>query len=127
MAAVKIGSGAGKSSKDDVDDEIASEGDKCTSEVLQGWERWRSVSNVVVLRVPLRASGALGRFLQEMRAGKISDEMWKLYMDRVIRPDDERLGRQPFSPGPIDYIVHRHSIRATQSWANAKKRKYAKG
>ena len=55
-----------------------------------------------------------------MRSGAISDAMWELYTSRVLQPGDERLKREPFLRAPHNYIVHRHSLRATQSLQNAK-------
>ena len=57
-----------------------------------------------------------------MRAGAISDEMWDLYMDRVLQADDPRLKdpRLPFAAGDIHFIVHRHSIRVMRSLEHAK-------
>ena len=54
-----------------------------------------------------------------MRAGAISDEMWDLYLSRVLQPDDQRLLQSPFSDNPIHFVVHRHKIRVTRSMENA--------
>ena len=91
-------------------------------ESRQGFELWRSVRRVVCLSVNVRAPGVLSRMLSEMRDGHISDEMWSLYLSRVLVPDDERL-RDPSSPfcqHPVTFIVHRHSIRAMRSMENAR-------
>ena len=60
-------------------------------ETEQGLRIWQSVRRVVCLEVNVRAPGVLSRLQAEMRAGFISDEMWALYMSRVLQPDDERL------------------------------------
>ena len=91
-------------------------------ESRQGFELWRSVRRVVCLSVNVRAPGVLSRMLSGMRDGHISDEMWKLYLSRVLVPQDERLRdpSSPFSQHPITFIVHRHSIRAMRSMDNAR-------
>ena len=91
-------------------------------ESRQGFELWRSVRRVVCLSVNVRAPGVLSRMLSEMRDGHISDEMWSLYLSRVLVPEDARL-RDPSSPfcqHPLTFIVHRHSIRAMRSMENAR-------
>ena len=100
------------------DDEVPRQ--KASAEARQGIDLWRSVTKVVMLSVPMRAPGILSRFLGEMRAGKISTEMWDMYLARVIRPDDPRLRSPPFSTSPVNFIVHRHSIRNMQSFRNAR-------
>ena len=45
------------------------------AEARQGSELWRSIRRVVCLTVNIRAPDALGRLQDEMRSGKISDEM----------------------------------------------------
>ena len=64
----------------------------------------------------------LGRLQAEMRAGKMSDEMWDLYLSRVIVPGDARLTdpSSPFSKHDTKFIVHRHKIRVMRSLDNAK-------
>jgi len=59
-----------------------------------------------------------------MRAGKISDEMWSLYMSRVLHPSDPRLvdPASPFSCNNICFVVHRHKIRVMRSFEKAKER-----
>ena len=91
-------------------------------ESQQGHHLWRSVKRAVCLEVNVRAPGVLSRLQAEMRSGHISDEMWNLYLSRVIQPNDERLtsGTSPFTKHPVHYIVHRHRIRITRSFANAK-------
>ena len=95
--------------------------ERAGAETRQGIDLWHAVTNVVTLTVPMRAPGVLSRLLGEMRAGKISPDMWNMYLDRVLKPDDERLVLPPFSNHPINYIVHRHSIRNMQSFKNAKR------
>ena len=91
-------------------------------EARQGFELWRSITRVVCLTVNVRAPGLLSRFQAEMRAGSISDEMWDLYMERALQPDDPRLQDPslPFSAGDIEFIVHRHRIRTMRSLEHAK-------
>jgi len=88
----------------------------------QGWDLWRSITRVVSLDVNVRAPGVLGRLQSEMRAGRISDAMWDLYMSRVITPQDSRLtdADSPFANHDVHFIVHRHRIRTTRSLENAK-------
>jgi hypothetical protein len=82
-------------------------------EAQQGMQLWRSVLRVVCLTVNVRAPGVLSRLQSEMRAGEVSDEMWALYMSRVIEKDDPRLTEQssPFAEYNAHYIVHRHRVR----------------
>ena len=70
----------------------------------------------------VRAPGLLSQFQAEMRAGSISDEMWDLYMSRVIALEDDRLRKadSPFMQHDVRFIVHRHRIRALRSMENAK-------
>ena len=42
-----------------------------------------------------------------------------MYLDRVLRPDDPRLQRPPFSTSPVNYIVHRHDTRNRLSFSHA--------
>ena len=60
-------------------------------EARQGHDLWRSINRVVSLSVNVRAPGILSRLQGEMRSGKISDEMWELYMSRRMTPQDPRL------------------------------------
>ena len=48
-----------------------------------------------------------------------SEDMWQLYLTRVLQPEDVRLKEVPFSESPVQYIVHRHRIRIQQSFQNA--------
>ena len=89
------------------------------AECRQGFELWRSIKRVVSLCVNVRAPDILSRLLAEMRAGKISDEMWDLYLSRRLQPGDPRLLATPFSDNSIHFIVHRHKIRVTRSMENA--------
>ena len=69
----------------------------------------------------VRAPGLLSRLQAEMRSGSISDEMWELYLSRVITRNDDRLRNEdsPFVQHDIHFIVHRHRIRVLQSMENA--------
>ena len=57
----------------------------------QGFQLWRTIKRVVCLEINVRAPGILSRIQAEMRAGSISDDMWNVYMSRVVRPQDPRL------------------------------------
>ena len=48
-----------------------------TFESRRGHDLWRSVHRVVRLVVNVRSPGQLSQLLAEMRAGCISDELWK--------------------------------------------------
>ena len=91
-------------------------------EARQGFDLWRSVRRVVCLDVNVRAPDGLGRLQAEMRAGKVSDEMWRLYQDSVVKPNDPRLVApgSPFVEHETHFIVHRHRIRVQRSLAHAK-------
>ena len=91
-------------------------------ESRQGFELWRSFHGVVCLSINVRAPGVLSRLQSEMRAGRISDEMWDLYVSRVVTPNDPRLSdpSSPFCRHDIQFIVHRHKIRVMRSLAHAK-------
>ena len=91
-------------------------------ETVQGLHLWRNIRHVVCLQVNVRAPGVLSRLQAEMRAGAISDQMWSLYMSRVMQPNDPRLteAQSPFSKHHWHFIVHRHKISVFQSLENAK-------
>jgi hypothetical protein len=91
------------------------------AEGRQGFELWRRFRLVVSLSVNVRAPDALGRLQAEMRAGTLSDAMWDLYMDRVVKPLDPRLSdpASPFVKHDVHFIVHRHKIRIMRSLENA--------
>ena len=55
-----------------------------------------------------------------MRDGTVSSAMWALYKTLTVRPEDPRLCAPPFGRSPWNYVVHRHAIRAMQSFHNAK-------
>ena len=82
------------------------------AETVQGLQLWRTIRHVVCLQVNVRAPGILSRLQAEMRAGAISDEMWSLYMSRVMQPNDPRLtdAQSPFSKHHWQFVVHRHKI-----------------
>ena len=92
------------------------------AEVVQGLQLWKRIRRVVCLDVNVRAPGPLSRLLAEMRAGAVSDEMWSLYCDRIMQPNDPRLTQpeSPFSQHEWQFIVHRHKIRVYRSLENAK-------
>ena len=85
----------------------------------QIYKIWRSIEKVVCLDINVRAPDALGRLQEEMRSGKISDEMWDLYMSRVLTESDERLLQSPFADRPVRYVVQRHKIRVMRSLKQA--------
>ena len=92
---------------------------KASAESRQGNALWRSVTNVISLSVNIRAPGLLSRLQHEMREGAISDDMWRLYLSRVLQTNDGRLQQETFASGSVQYIVHRHRIRVRQSYQNA--------
>ena len=104
---------------DEEDDNDDAKKELAFAEVRQGLELWRSFENVISLKTNIRTPGILSRLLTEMREGHISDEMWELYQSRVITVNDARLRQAPFSTKFVRYLVHRHSIRARQSYQNA--------
>ena len=91
-------------------------------EARQGFHLWRSIHRVVCLDVNIRAPDGLGQLQAEMRAGRLSDEMWALYQSRIIQPLDTRLTEptSPFVLHDVHVIVHRHRIRVARSFAYAK-------
>ena len=89
------------------------------SETLQGLLLWRGLTRVVSLAVNIRAPGVLGRLQSEMRRGSISDDMWSVYLSRIVQSQDPRLQQSPFSTSDVQYIVHRHRLRTRQSFNNA--------
>ena len=105
-------------------EKVKTKEDKVSSEARQSSALWRSVRRVVGLTVNVRAPGVLSRLQAEMRDGHISDEMWQLYLSRVLQPDDPRLRKVPFGSeekfGDVTWIVHRHRLRVIQSFQNAK-------
>ena len=110
-----IGSGGVEETDEESGDEEAQE----SGETAQGSLLWRGFSRVVALEVNIRAPGVLGRLQSEMRAGEISDDMWQVYLSRVMERDDGRMQQPPFSSSCVQYIVHRHRIRVRQSFKNA--------
>ena len=97
-----------------------------------GVEKWRSIAKVSVLTVNLRSPGMLSDILHDIRNRRISDKSWQLLQERVLgveregevlrqkfAPDnDPRLTRPPFSDHCVQYIVHRHVLRISQSFHN---------
>ena len=77
------------------------------AETVQGLHLWRTIRHVVCLQINVRAPGVLSRLQAEMRAGAISDEMWSLYMSRVMQPNDPRLtdAQSPFSKNHWHFIA----------------------
>ena len=93
------------------------------AESRQGHELWKNYfRRVVCLSVNVRAPGVLSRLQAEMRAGFISDEMWGLYLSRVLVPGDPRLAdaSSPFVKHDVTFVVHRHKIRVMRSLEMAK-------
>ena len=102
------------------------------AEARQGYELWRSLTTVVCLTVSVRAPGLLGRIQAEMRQQTLSDDSWALLQSRVLGfymdegkvrklPEgqpDPRLSQTPFSDHAVQYIVHRHTLRASQAFKN---------
>ena len=72
---------------DDADPKVIKE--NVLAESRQGFELWHSIRRVVSLSVNVRAPDILSRLLAEMRAGKISDEMWDLYLSRRLEVNDK--------------------------------------
>ena len=109
---------------DDLQDDVAIKKKKRKQEKAaenwQGSRIWRTIKKVVCLDINVRAPNALGRLQEEMRSGKISDEMWDLYMSRVLTESDARLQQSPFSDNCVHYVVHRHRIRVMRSLEQAK-------
>ena len=92
------------------------------AENVQGLDIWRSIKHVVCLQINVRAPGILSRLQDEMRAGAISDDMWELYMSRVLQPHDKRLTENgsTFAKHIVHFIVHRHKNRVLRCLENAK-------
>ncbi len=53
-------------------------------EARQGFSLWRSIDKVVGLTVNVRAPGVLSRLQHERHASRISDQLWELYLSRVM-------------------------------------------
>ena len=92
------------------------------AETQQGFALWTSLQRVVILEVNIRSPGVLSQLQSEMRDGHLSDQMWDLYMSRVLEPDDQRLTDPslPFAHHPWHFIVHRHKIRLLRALEAAK-------
>ena len=96
---------------------------------------WREqFRTVTCLSLNMRTTGVLLTILNEMRVGKLSDASWRALQVRVLGVSetadgslqdlprgiiDPRLQRPPFSTSRVAYIVHRHNLRACQSYCNA--------
>ena len=78
------------------DDKPAGSAQTESGESAQGFLLWRSFTRVISLSVNVRAPGPLGQLQEEMRAGRISDLMWRLYLSRIVQPQDPRLLKPPF-------------------------------
>jgi hypothetical protein len=104
------------------------------AEHRQGCALWKTFGNVVSLSLNMRSDGMLSRILQEMRHGSLSDATWKNLTrarDRGRRASDGTLCHLPvtttdeqlmlplFSNNRMQYIVHRHVVRAGQPYINA--------
>jgi hypothetical protein len=99
----------------------------------QGLELWHSFETVVSLNVNIRAPGVLGILQHEMRNKCLSERSWQLYQERIlgftltdggltrlpVGVMDPRLSAPPFNNHSVQYVVHRHSIRAGQAYLNA--------
>jgi len=97
-----------------------------------GFRLWQRISKVTSLTLNLRSPGALADILHDMRARKISDASWEKLQERVLgvvrengvlqricTPEaDPRLDQPPFSNNLVQYIVHRHVLRVSQSFHN---------
>ena len=93
------------------------------TETVQGLYLWRRTTRVVSLDVNLRSPGPLSQLLAAMRSKEdLSDDMWNLYLSRVMKPQDPRPSDpdSPFARHPWQYIVHRHKIRVYRSMQNAR-------
>ena len=100
-----------------------------------GCRLWREQFRTVTrLTLNMRTTGVLKDILHEMRRGNLSDVSWRALQARVLGvqalPDgtlqalpqgtvDPRLQNPPFSNNAITHIVHRHNLRACQSYCNA--------
>ena len=111
---------------DAVGEVVVEEDDKTTkttqahlADARQGFELWRSIRRVVCLTVNIRAPDTLGRLQEEMRGGKVSDEMWNFYLSRVMNPQDSRLTSAPFNDKNVQLIFHLHRIRVMHSYDHA--------
>ena len=119
-------------------EEITEEAD---FEHCAGIDLWRNVTRVCVLNVNLFSPDLLSEILQDVRNRRISDESWRLLQERVLgiereggvlwqkfTPDnDRRLTRSPLSNNRVQYIVHRHVIRISQSFHNVMRASMAAG
>ena len=90
----------------------------------------------------MRSSGPLAAILAEMRGGRLSDGTWTILQERVLGvvrgeggklcrlpggETDARLSAPPFNNHRIHYILHRHVLRDSQSYANALRETVAHG
>ena len=105
------------------------------AEMQFGCRLWReSFRTVTSLTLNMRTTGILKDILCAMRAGEISDASWNALRLRVLGMHttedgkiqslpkgvrDPRLNEPPFSNNSVAYIVHRHNLRACQSYCNA--------
>eukprot|EP00973_Karenia_brevis_P006928 940114-Karenia_brevis.AAC.1 len=119
----------------DVDEEEAK---LARSEHRSGLALWHSFSNVIFLKVNVRAPGQLGDLLEEMREGPLQEASWQLLQSRRLgwhkvgkewhplpgSAIDQRLLHPPFSNNCIYYVVARHKLRASQAFQNAMSEAY---
>ena len=102
-----------------------------------GFALWRNqCRSVTNLSLNMRTTQPLAGILSGMRNKKMTDESWRSLEDRLLgcrrsgnggmKPLppgelDDRLSQPPFVNNPVVYIVHRHKLRACQSYRNAVK------
>ena len=100
-----------------------------------GCRLWREqFRTVTCLSLNMRTTCPLRDILQEMRRGKLSDASWRALQARVLGKSEAtsglledlpngvrnpRLSQPPFSTSSVAYVVHRHNLRACQSYCNA--------
>ena len=91
-----------------------------------------ALTNIVHLTLNLRSPGDLADILRDIRSCRLTDRSWQLLQERVlgvVREDgklvqkyapnaDPRLAAPPFSNNFVQYIVHRHVLRVSQSFHN---------
>ena len=124
---------AGKG-QDKADAAKAKNKERVEVEVRGGHDLYKQAfQTVTVLTLNMRTQAALAKITQGMRDQCITDAMWEEVqslqvgwqrVDGILQklPDgviDPRLQQPPFSDNPVTSIVHRHSLRATQSYHNA--------
>ena len=102
----------------------------------QGCEIWRQCfTDVTSLSLNMRTVGVLAAILDGMRKKQINDKCWQALKERLLGTykdekgsicslpsgvSDPRLDEPPFSTNTTHYIVHRHKLRACQSFRNVR-------